>query len=425
MSDARVRTPKLLLERGDLRGVPLSPTDGFVLSRVDGASSEQEIIASTGMPFDQISASLAKLESLGVIAFEAGPPPRARSIPAPRGPSPAPPAAPQRSSPPSATSQPSKTSRRSAHSQPEVASHPSATSQPTRASQPSTPSQPTRASQPSAPSQTTRASQPSAPSQPAAASEPGTTSQPTRSSQASAPSGPARVEESTASLDPNALAEDVDLDVAMRRRVLETHRTLDHHDYYALLGVERGVDKKAVKRAYFDLAARFHPDRYFRKRLGSYKLRIESIFGRITLAHDTLTHADKRAEYDAYLEEQRQSRGIEALLADAALEAKRAEESIERELQALESEPVDASARVFLVSPDPASAANGHGHSARCACSAASRGSRGQHAAARRFFVAPTRRIDHDRRDERAPPALRGESLPRQVGASPEVHGQR
>ena len=54
------------------------------------------------------------------------------------------------------------------------------------------------------------------------------------------------------------------------RSCTEASSTLDH---YALLGVARSADRKALKRAYFDLAARFHPDKYFRKKLGSYKLR--------------------------------------------------------------------------------------------------------------------------------------------------------
>ena len=72
-----------------------------------------------------------------------------------------------------------------------------------------------------------------------------------------------------------------------------------------------------LKRAYFELAARFHPDRYFRKKLGSFKQRMEVIFGRITLAQETLGKEDRRAEYDAYLAERQRSRGIEELLADA------------------------------------------------------------------------------------------------------------
>jgi hypothetical protein len=116
------------------------------------------------------------------------------------------------------------------------------------------------------------------------------------------------------------LAEDVDLDAEMRQRILVLHRSLDSYDYYQLLGVDRGADRKALRRAYFDLASKLHPDRYFRKKLGSFKLRLEVIFSRLSQAHDTLRDDAKRADYDGYLAEQRHSRSIEDLLADAMAE---------------------------------------------------------------------------------------------------------
>jgi len=135
------------------------------------------------------------------------------------------------------------------------------------------------------------------------------------------------------------MAEEVDIEVDLRRWILQLYRALDRADHYQLLGVDRAADKKSIKRAYFDLAAKLHPDKYFRKKLGSFKVRMETVFGRITLAQDTLTNADKRAEYDAYVEEQRRSRGIEELLADAMAEVKRAEEIAEREARAADSNP--------------------------------------------------------------------------------------
>jgi curved DNA-binding protein CbpA len=130
-----------------------------------------------------------------------------------------------------------------------------------------------------------------------------------------------------------ALAEETDLDEPMRRQLLVTYRDLERLDHYALLKVDPDADRKAVKRAYYDVAARYHPDRYFRKKLGSFKVRMEAIFGRVTLAHDVLTDKGRRAEYDAYLEEQRRSRSIEDLLAESLAEAKRTEERIEREVR--------------------------------------------------------------------------------------------
>ncbi len=113
-----------------------------------------------------------------------------------------------------------------------------------------------------------------------------------------------------------------------------------------LLGVERGADRKALKRAYFELASKLHPDRYFRKKLGSFKVRMEAVFSRITQAHDTLGNAQKRAQYDAYLDEQRRSRGIEELLEDALAEVRRAEARAEKEA-------ADAEAAEAAASPAP------------------------------------------------------------------------
>ena len=155
--------------------------------------------------------------------------------------------------------------------------------------------------------------------------------------------------------DSAALAEEVDIDVDTRQRILEVHGKLARTDHYALLGVDRGVDKKVLKRAYYDLAAKFHPDRYFRKNLGSYKVRIEAIFSRVTLAHETLSDKAKRAEYDAYLEEQQRSRGIEDLLEDALAEIKRAQEKVEREARA-EEKPGGALPPHASSVPSPSSA---------------------------------------------------------------------
>jgi len=67
------------------------------------------------------------------------------------------------------------------------------------------------------------------------------------------------------------LSEDVDLDMETRRYVLDVYAQLERINYYAILGVSRTADRKAVKDAYFRLAGLVHPDRYFGKRLGSFK----------------------------------------------------------------------------------------------------------------------------------------------------------
>lgn len=155
--------------------------------------------------------------------------------------------------------------------------------------------------------------------------------------------------------DAAALAEDVEVPVDLRRQLLQLHRGLADLDHYKVLGLERDADKKAVKRAYFDLAAKFHPDKYFRKRLGSFKVRMEAIFARATIAYETLGDGQKRVEYDAYLREQSRARGIEDLIADALDEVRRAEERAERDVRAASTSSPASSPSLPPVGMDAAS----------------------------------------------------------------------
>lgn len=121
--------------------------------------------------------------------------------------------------------------------------------------------------------------------------------------------------------DPAELLEDADLTAEQKKRVLDFYYRLDDLDHYTLLGIGQETDKKGIKRAYFELAAIFHPDRYFKKNLGSFKPKMEALFNRITEAHDTLVDAEKRAEYDAYIAEVATTRGMEAMLERAMAES--------------------------------------------------------------------------------------------------------
>jgi len=102
--------------------------------------------------------------------------------------------------------------------------------------------------------------------------------------------------------DPAVLDEDVEIDRDRRKRILDTFHRLDVLSYYELLGVSRGADKKQIKNAYYEIAPEYHPDKFFRKRLGSYKTKIEAIFARLTVAHDVLSSKQRRAEYDQELD---------------------------------------------------------------------------------------------------------------------------
>jgi len=67
---------------------------------------------------------------------------------------------------------------------------------------------------------------------------------------------------------------------------------VEYKDYYKILGVERGADDKAIKRAYRRLAVKYHPDKNPGDR------RAEERFKEINEAYEVLGDPSKRAKYD-------------------------------------------------------------------------------------------------------------------------------
>ena len=86
--------------------------------------------------------------------------------------------------------------------------------------------------------------------------------------------------------------------------------------HYETLAVEKSVSIPELKQAYYDIARKYHPDR-FRGADKSLLSQVESSFARITQAYDTLRDANLRASYDAKLEAQKRA----ARLAESAPKA--------------------------------------------------------------------------------------------------------
>jgi curved DNA-binding protein CbpA len=97
------------------------------------------------------------------------------------------------------------------------------------------------------------------------------------------------------------LQENVDLDLERRKWVLDAYERLAQLTHYDLLSIPRDADKKAIKKAYFHLAGRIHPDRFYGKNLGSYRPKIEALFVRVSDAYETLMSEERRAAYDRTL----------------------------------------------------------------------------------------------------------------------------
>jgi curved DNA-binding protein len=67
---------------------------------------------------------------------------------------------------------------------------------------------------------------------------------------------------------------------------------MEFKDYYKILGLEKGADANAIKKAYRKLAAKYHPDKNAGKKVAEDK------FKEINEANEVLSDPEKRSRYD-------------------------------------------------------------------------------------------------------------------------------
>jgi tetratricopeptide (TPR) repeat protein len=96
---------------------------------------------------------------------------------------------------------------------------------------------------------------------------------------------------------PAELAEAVDLDQDRRKAILFAEASLPTWTHWQVLGLEWNASPEAVRAAYLDQVKIFHPDRYAGKKLGTYRVRLERVFRRLTEARDVLTSEVDRPPY--------------------------------------------------------------------------------------------------------------------------------
>lgn len=75
----------------------------------------------------------------------------------------------------------------------------------------------------------------------------------------------------------------------------------NNSDYYEILEISRQATTSEIKAAYYQLAKKYHPDRYRQAEHAEIRSKLENLFARITQAYETLSQPASRATYDEKL----------------------------------------------------------------------------------------------------------------------------
>ena len=105
-------------------------------------------------------------------------------------------------------------------------------------------------------------------------------------------------------------------------------RVKNSQTHYEVMGVRPEASASELKTVYYQLARRFHPDR-FRKADAAQVSRIESAFARITQAYDTLRDDRLRSSYNGKLEARRKAEQLADSAPKAATPAPEPEAAVE------------------------------------------------------------------------------------------------
>ena len=87
------------------------------------------------------------------------------------------------------------------------------------------------------------------------------------------------------------------------RFVDKAHSMLDRVTYYQILNLAQDCQVSDVRKSYFKLAQRLHPDLYGRAIDAEAKARLTAVYSRVVEAYQVLTDSAKRKRYDELISE--------------------------------------------------------------------------------------------------------------------------
>lgn len=88
------------------------------------------------------------------------------------------------------------------------------------------------------------------------------------------------------------------------QEISAAHAALEQQDYYQLLGVAREAGPVEIKRAYYRVAKRYHPDRYGDAGFADVIDQLKMLFVRVNTAYHTLSSGERKRAYDLEVAEQ-------------------------------------------------------------------------------------------------------------------------
>ena len=78
-------------------------------------------------------------------------------------------------------------------------------------------------------------------------------------------------------------------DPAFLEKVEDTYKKLEDADFYSFLNVEKSASMESIKKAYYEAAKEFHPDKHLRLPSGAMKNKLNTIFSHLTEVYKVLS----------------------------------------------------------------------------------------------------------------------------------------